>query len=80
MNKADARVLLRDWSGDDGLEDWTAEQPWQAVPSGWALVGERQGWRFRIDVIPAGLRITASAPGGAPAVGSSQNKRPARPG
>ena len=35
---------------------------------GWIVTGELQGRQFRIDVIPAGLRISASAPGGAPAV------------
>jgi hypothetical protein len=33
------------------------------------VTGEMQGWQFRLDVIPAGLRISASAPGrGDPAV------------
>jgi hypothetical protein len=31
---------------------------------GWIVTGELQVWQFRIDVIPAGLRISASAPGG----------------
>ncbi|WP_277751920.1 hypothetical protein [Dankookia rubra] len=38
------------------------------TPSGWFVTGELQGWQFRLDVIPAGLRISASAPGGDPAV------------
>jgi hypothetical protein len=39
------------------------------VPGGWIVTGELQGWQFRIDVIPAaGLRVSASASGGAPAV------------
>jgi hypothetical protein len=36
----------------------------QARPDGRLVTGELQGWQFRIDVIPAGLRISASAPGG----------------
>jgi hypothetical protein len=33
------------------------------------ITGELQGWQFRVDVIAAGLRISASSPGAsAPAV------------
>jgi hypothetical protein len=32
-------------------------------PSGWLVTGELQGWQFRIDVVAAGLRISASAAG-----------------
>jgi hypothetical protein len=34
------------------------------VPGGWTVTGELQGWQFWLDVIPAGLRVSASAPGG----------------
>jgi hypothetical protein len=34
------------------------------VPGGWTVTGELQGWQFRLEVMPAGLRINASAPGG----------------
>jgi hypothetical protein len=34
------------------------------VPGGRLVTGEIQGWQFRVDVIPADLRISASAPGG----------------
>jgi hypothetical protein len=68
MTEADARVLLRDCGGFGGLEAWIAGRRWKAAPGGWVVTGELQGWQFRLDVIPAGLRITASAPGGGPAV------------
>jgi hypothetical protein len=40
----------------------------QGKVSGWIVTGELQGWQFRLTVIPAGLRISANAQGGAPAV------------
>jgi hypothetical protein len=35
-----------------------------SVPGGWIVTGDLQGWQFRFNDIPAGLRISASAPGG----------------
>jgi hypothetical protein len=64
MTEAEARALLRDWPGVGGLEGWIAGRRWRAVPGGWTVTGELQGWQFRLDVIPAGLRISASASGG----------------
>ena len=64
MTEADARVLLGGCGGVGGLEAWIATRRWRAVPGGWTVTGELQGWQFRIDVIPAGLRISASAQGG----------------
>jgi hypothetical protein len=60
----EARVLLRDYCGFGGLEAWIAGRRWKTAPSDWIVTGELQGWQFRVDVIPAGLRISASAPGG----------------
>jgi hypothetical protein len=68
MTEAEARVLLRDCSGFGGLEAWIAGRRWKAVPGGWTVTGELQGWQFRLDVIPAGFRISASVSGGDPAV------------
>jgi hypothetical protein len=69
MTEADARVLLHNWPGVGGLEAWIAGRRWKAVPGGWTVAGEFDGWHFRIDVIPGGLRLTACAPeGGEPAV------------
>jgi hypothetical protein len=68
MTEAEARALLRDWPGVGGLEGWIAARRWKAAPGGWTVSGELQGWQFRIDVIPAGLQISASVPGGDPAV------------
>jgi len=51
--EADARVLLHNWPGVGGLEAWIAGRRWKAVPGGWTVVGEMQGWQFRVEVIPA---------------------------
>jgi hypothetical protein len=52
-----------------GLERWIAEQrPWEATPGGWTVPGELQGWRFRVEAVPGGVRVVASANGGEPAV------------
>ncbi len=52
-----------------GLERWIAAQgPWQATPAGWTVPGELQGWRFRVEPAPGGVRVVASAVGSEPAV------------
>jgi hypothetical protein len=68
MTEAEARELLRRCDGIGGLEAWIAGRRWRAVPDGWTVTGELQGWQFRIEVIVGGLRISASASGSAPAV------------
>jgi hypothetical protein len=68
MTEADARVLLHDCDGAGGLEAWIAGRRWKPAPGGWTVSGELQGWQFQVEVVAAGLRITASAVGGAPAV------------
>jgi hypothetical protein len=69
MTEAEARALLRDWPGVGGLEGWIARQPWRPAPGGWAVSHELEGWRFRLERIPDGLRVIASPGGGAsPAV------------
>jgi hypothetical protein len=68
MIETDAHVLLRECGGFGGLEAWIASRRWKAMPGGWTVSGELQGWQFRLDVIAGGLRVSASAPGGDPAV------------
>jgi hypothetical protein len=43
------------------------------VPGGWTVTGELQGWQFRLEVLATGLQISASAPGGDPAVWGSHD-------
>ena len=64
MTEAEARDLLRGCGGFGGLEAWVAGRRWRPRPGGWIVAGELEGWQFQVDVIPAGLRISASAPGG----------------
>ena len=69
MTEAEARAALAAFDGLGGLERWIAEQrPWQAMPGGWTVPGELQGWRFRVEPAPDGLRVVMSARGGEPAV------------
>ena len=66
--EAEARRLLRDCEGLGGVEAWIAWQRWQAVPGGWRVIPDLQGWRFRLEVMPEGLRVTEGEPGaGGPA-------------
>ncbi len=68
MTEAKARAALAAFDGLDGLERRIAEQrPWQAIPAGWTVPGDLQGWRFRVEPAPGGVRVVASAPGGEPA-------------
>ncbi len=69
MTEAKARAALAAFDGLGGLERWIAEQrPWEATPSGWTVPGDLQGWRFRVEPAPGGVRVVASANGGEPAV------------
>lgn len=69
MTETEARDLLRAHQGVGGLEPWMAAQPWRPAPGGWQLSRDKDGWRFRLQPIEDGLRVTAGAPdGGAPAV------------
>jgi hypothetical protein len=68
MTEDEARDLLQRWPGGGGLEDWIAERRWQATPDGWNVTGELQGWRFKVEVIAEGLRVSAYAAGGTPEV------------
>ena len=64
MTQDEARQLLRDCGGFGGLEAWIAGRRWKTAPGGWTVTGELQGWQFRLDVVAAGLRVSASVPGG----------------
>ncbi len=69
MTEAQVRAALAAFDGIGGLERWIAEQrPWEAAPGGWMVSGNFQGWRFQVEPVPDGVRVTASANGGEPAV------------
>ena len=52
--------------GDGDAEPWIVDQPWKAVTGGWSVPGELQGWRFRLEVMPDGVRVVASMGKGEP--------------
>lgn len=68
MTEPEARAALRRFVAVGNLEPWIADQPWQAVPGGWTVVGTFQGWAFRVAPLPGEVRVTASDGRGAPAV------------
>ena len=69
MTEEEARAALAAFDGIGGLERWIARQrSWEAVPGGWTVPGELQGWRFRLEPAPGGVRVVASAGRGEPAV------------
>ena len=61
MTEAEARALLCDWPGVGGVEAWIAGRRWHATPDGWTVDGMLQGWRFEVEVVAAGLRLSARA-------------------
>ncbi len=68
MTEAEARAALAAFDGVGGLERWIAGQPWLAAPGGWVVPKPFEGWRFRVELTPDGVRVVASANGGEPAV------------
>ena len=59
MTEADARAVLAAFDSFDGLETWIAEQRWLLVPGGWVVLEQRQGCRFRVQIVPGGIRVSA---------------------
>ena len=65
LTEDEARAALAVLDGLGGLERWIAAQrPWEAAQGGWTVPGELQGWRFRVEPAPGGVRVIASAGGG----------------
>ncbi len=77
MTEAKARAALAAFDGLGGLERWiTSQRPWEAVPGGWTVPGELQGWRFRLEAVSGGVRVLASDGRGEPAVWFVPSRRP----
>ncbi len=68
MTEADARAALAAFDAVGEIERWIAQQSWEAVPGGWTVPGELHGLRFRVALVPGGVRVTASKGTGRPAV------------
>ena len=67
MTEDQARAALRAFVAVGELERWIAEQPWLAAPGGWVVPEPLQGWRFRVERAPGGVRIRAFMANGEPA-------------
>ena len=63
VTEVEARQQLRDCGGFGSLEAWISGRRWKLMPGGWIVTGELQGWRFQLEVVPEGLRVTAGEPG-----------------
>ena len=67
MTEAEARTALRAFDAVGWLERWIAGRPWEpTLVGGWDVPGELQGWRFRVEPAPGGVRVVASAGVGEP--------------
>ena len=76
MTENEARAALRAFVGVGDVEPWIAGRPWKAEAGGWSVLGELQGWRYRLEVMQGGVRVIASAGGGRePAVWSVPSRR-----
>ena len=67
MTEAEARAALRAFEAVGDVERWIAGRLWQAAPGGWTVDGELQGWRYRLEAVPGGVRVVMCGTGGAPA-------------
>ncbi len=65
--KDEARAALRAFDAVGGLERWIAAQRWLAALGGWVVPEPLQGWRFRVERAPGGVRIRAFMDNGEPA-------------
>jgi hypothetical protein len=63
VTEDEARAALRAFVAVGGIEQWIAEQPWEATARGWTVAGDFHGWRFRLEPVPGGARVVMSAPG-----------------
>ncbi len=67
MTEAEARAALRAFDAVGELERWIADHRWEPIAGGWRVRERYQGWRFRVEPAPGGLRVVMSARGGGPA-------------
>jgi hypothetical protein len=69
LTEAEARAALRAYHAIGDIEQWIAEQRWEAAPGGggWWVRGQLQTWRFLLEPVPGGLRVIMRPRGEAPA-------------
>ena len=69
MTEAETRAALAAFDAAGWLERWIAGRPWEPTLDGcWTVHGDLQGWCFRVEPAPGGIRVIASAGGAEPAV------------
>jgi hypothetical protein len=68
MTEAEARAALRVFVGVGHVEPWISRQAWEATPRGWTVPMPLEGWIFRLELVPYGVRVLASAGKGPAAV------------
>jgi hypothetical protein len=51
-----AEARLRAFLAVGEVERWIAAQPWKPAMGGWTVPGDLQGWRFRVEPAPGGVR------------------------
>jgi hypothetical protein len=67
VREEQARAALAAFDGV-GVGRWIAAQRWNAVPGGWVVPEGFQGWRFRLEPVAGGVRVTGHMRKGAPAL------------
>jgi hypothetical protein len=69
MTEDEVRAALQHFDGAGGMEQWIAQQLWDAAPDGWTVLPDLGGWRFRLVPLVGSIQVIATAPsGGQPAV------------
>ena len=58
---------LRAFVAAGEVERWIADQRWEPIPGGWRVRERYQGWRFRVEPVAGGVRVTAFVDKGEPA-------------
>jgi hypothetical protein len=61
VTEAQARNVLEASVGVAVFERWMADQPWRAVANGWLVVGALGDWKFRLNLVPGGIQVSASS-------------------
>jgi hypothetical protein len=67
MTEPEARAALHAFVAVGEIEQWIADQPWEAVRGGWRVRGQFHAWRFRVEPVAGGVRVVMCGTGGQPA-------------
>jgi len=67
LTEAEARAVLAAFDAIGEVEQWIAEQWWEAIPGGWRVQGQFHGRCFLLESVPGGVRVFMREGEGAPA-------------